>query len=284
MTSTVPAPMTSLAHAPRLSLEDAERLARDLYGMAGSATPLPSERDQNFLLRGADGGRFVLKVANAAELLQMLEAENLAMRRLADTQLSPSLVPTRDGQDIGRHGAHFVRLVTCLDGVPLGDAVRQSDALLHDLGRAVAVIDRALAGVDHPALHRAFHWDLATAPAVIAARLPLVRDAALAGLIQHVMAVHRETVAPRLASLRQRAIHGDANDYNVLVDRARPARHRHRRLRRHGGQPPVNDVAIAMAYAALGSRRSAGARPRRSRPATTRCIRSPRTRSRRCSA
>lgn len=244
--------MTPLSHAPRLNLQDAARLARDLYGITASAAPLPSERDQNFLLHRADRTRMVLKVASAAETLQVLDAENQVMKRLAETGLAPSLVPTRTGEEIGRHGEHFVRLVSCLEGAPLGDTARHSPALLRDLGRAVAVMDRALAGFDHPALHRAFHWDLATAPAVIADRLPLVRDAALRNLIERVVVAHRDTAAPRLPSFRRRAIHGDVNDYNVLVDG---------RAQRVTGivdfgdmviSHLVNDVAIAMAYAALG--------------------------------
>lgn len=244
--------MTILAHAPRLSLQDAERLARDVYGMNTRASALPSERDQNFLLLRPNGRRYVLKIANAAETLQMLDAENQVMRRLAPTGLVPLLVPTRDGTDIGRYQSHFVRLVSCLKGAPLGNTPRHSDALLRDLGRAVAVMDKALAGFEHPALQRAFHWDLATAPAAIEARLPLVGDEGLRGLIERVLAVHQETVAPHLSSFRQRAIHGDVNDFNVLVDA---------RTQRVTGivdfgdmvvSQLVNDVAIAMAYAALG--------------------------------
>ncbi len=243
--------MTVLAHAPRLSPLDAERLARDLYGMSTRASALPSERDQNFLLLRPNGRRYVLKVANAAETLQMLEAENQVLRRLERTGLVPSLVPTRDGTEIGRYHLHFVRLVSCLDGAPLGDTPRHSDALLRDLGRAVAVLDKTLAGFEHPALQRAFHWDLAAAPAAIEARLPLVGDEGLRGLIERVLALHRETVDPLLPSFRQRAIHGDVNDFNVLVDA---------RAQRVTGivdfgdmvvSHLVNDVAIAMAYAAL---------------------------------
>src|SRR5690349_6663647 len=50
--------------APQLTAKEAERLARDVYGIDAAAAPLPSERDQNFVLRSG-AGRFVLKVANA---------------------------------------------------------------------------------------------------------------------------------------------------------------------------------------------------------------------------
>ena len=251
--------MVSLAHAPSLTPDDARTIARDLFGRDLEATPLPSERDQNFLLRGPDGPRFVLKIANAREDRRMLEAENAAMRRLAATGLVPSLLPTRAGEDIGRHGPHCVRLVTWLDGVPFAAAARRSDALRRDLGRAMAVVDRALDGFDHPALHRAFYWDLATAPEMIRERLPLVADAALRRTIERIVDIHRETVVPRLGAFGRRVIHGDANDYNVLVD---PTTQRVTGLVDFGDMVvshPVNDLAIAMAYAGLGESDPIGA-------------------------
>ena len=54
----------NVANAPRFSPADATRLAGELYSLSLTAEPLPSERDQNFLLRDAGGPRFVLKIAN----------------------------------------------------------------------------------------------------------------------------------------------------------------------------------------------------------------------------
>jgi 4-aminobutyrate aminotransferase-like enzyme/Ser/Thr protein kinase RdoA (MazF antagonist) len=248
----VRAAMTLLSHAPQLTLRDAEHLARSLFGIAAAATPLPSERDQNFLLRTPGEAGYVLKVANGSERREMLEAENAVMRRLASTGLTPRLIEARDGHDIAAHGAHFVRLITAVAGRAMGDTARQSDALLRDLGGAVASIDRALEGFDHPALHRPFHWDLATAPSAIADRLPLIPDEAARAMLARVVALHREHVAPRLASLRRGAIHGDANDYNVIVD---PRAQKVTGIVDFGDMVVshvVNDVAIAMAYASLG--------------------------------
>jgi 4-aminobutyrate aminotransferase-like enzyme/Ser/Thr protein kinase RdoA (MazF antagonist) len=251
--------MTSLAHAPRLSLTAAEGLAHDLFGLTARAVELPSERDQNFRLRSADGASFVLKVANAREDRRMLEAENATMRHLAATRLVPVPLPARTGDDIAQFEAYHVRLVTHLEGRSLGETPRQSESLLADLGRAVGAIGRALATFDHPALHRAFYWDLAQAPSVIRRDLPRVRDVALRGVVESLVAVHQRTVLPLLPSLGQSAIHGDINDYNVLVDA---------RAERVTGvvdfgdmvfSHTVNDLAIAMAYAALGKPDPVGA-------------------------
>ena len=245
--------MISMAKVPQLRPDAAERVAADLFGVAARALPLPSERDQNFRLESSDGAAFVLKIANGGEDLRMLEAENAVMRHLAFTRIVPAPVRTTSAQEIARLDAHFVRLVTWLPGRPFGETRRRSTALLADLGRSVGEIDHALATFDHHALHRPFQWDLAHAPALIADRLSLVPDAALRQLLESCLAVHRDTVAPRLPSLRRSVIHGDVNDYNVLVDA---------RTQRVTGivdfgdmvfSHTVNDLAIAMAYAALGT-------------------------------
>src|SRR6185295_4547603 len=210
--------MSSVANPPRLSADDAARVAADLFGVTGRVTALPSERDQNFLLHADDGARYVLKVANAGEPGAMLEAENGVMRHLAETGLVPSPMRARSGADIERAGDHFIRLVSGLDGVPMGDVPRHSPAMLADLGRAVGTIDRALANFDHPALHRAFYWDLATAATAVRSHAGHVQDTALRAALETVLEIHDTTVVPHLSSLRRSVIHGDVNDYNVLVD------------------------------------------------------------------
>jgi 4-aminobutyrate aminotransferase-like enzyme/Ser/Thr protein kinase RdoA (MazF antagonist) len=251
--------MTLLANAPRLSPAAAEALAHDLFGVTARAAELPSERDQNFRLRSADGTCFVLKVANALEDRRMLDAENATMRHLEATGLVPVPILTRTGEDIARFEGYHVRLLTHLEGRPLADMPRHSESLLADLGRSVGAITRALATFDHPALHRRFYWDLAHAPSAVERDLPRVRDTTLCRAIDSLVAVHRHTVLPRLPSLGQSAIHGDLNDYNVLVDA---------RADRVTGivdfgdmvfSHTVNDLAIAMAYAALGQADPVGA-------------------------
>src|SRR5262245_30776984 len=72
-----------LDQSPRFDLADAERIARELFGVDGRASMLTSERDQNFLIAAGDGTRIVLKIANAAEEKAMLEAQQRAITHLA---------------------------------------------------------------------------------------------------------------------------------------------------------------------------------------------------------
>src|SRR5512139_2608010 len=96
--------MALLHHAPRLDVAAAETLARELYGLAGIASPLPSERDQNFLMTVSGGRRFVLKIANATEDYALLDAQNGAMAHVASrAPICPAVVPTRTGELIAQH-------------------------------------------------------------------------------------------------------------------------------------------------------------------------------------
>src|SRR5262249_26842613 len=140
----------SIDLAPALTAEAASEIARELYGLDATASLLPSERDQNFLLTVRGGSRFVLKIANAAEDPAMLEAQHAALAHLAPrTSLCPRIVAAAGGATVAAlpsrfGGRHLVRLVSWLPGVPMAAVSRRTPALLEDLGRAVAEVDRAL--------------------------------------------------------------------------------------------------------------------------------------------
>ncbi|HMR66605.1 MAG TPA: hypothetical protein PKE64_21540, partial [Anaerolineae bacterium] len=125
--------MTILKHTPEFSLQEAVRLAEQWYGLEAVASPLPSERDQNFLLTTATGDRFVLKIANALEDPNLLAAQNLAIQHLAPrVSVCPHLLPTQNGDLVGHISAgggrrHFVRCLAYLPGVPLGQGKRRTD-------------------------------------------------------------------------------------------------------------------------------------------------------------
>ena len=257
-----------LLHAtPALTGEAALDIARTLYGLEADATALPSERDQNFLLEIAGGTRFVLKIANGSEPRGMLEAQNAALRYLAGrTDLCPSVVPTTEGRTLAETPSslsakpHFVRLLTWVSGVTLGSLPRRSTALLNDLGRAIAELDSALDGFDHPAIHRDFYWDLANGFRVVRERSRLITDEALRALTERLCGRIEEHDGPRLGDVRRCAVHNDPNDYNVLVARDNepvPGSERVAGILDFGDMVhsfATADLAIAIAYAMLGSR------------------------------
>src|SRR5579863_1755035 len=128
--------------APRLTTDDAVRLARDIYRLDAAAEPLPSERDQNFLLRDLRnaGGLFVLKIANAREDRRILDLQIRALQFLSacDTGLEwPRLIPAASGAEMAVHEGHMVRLLSWVEGTCFALIEPHSPALLASLGRAL---------------------------------------------------------------------------------------------------------------------------------------------------
>ena len=213
----------------------------DRFGIRASARKLPSERDQNFLLTDDSGQQFVLKIANTSESRAFLEAQNAVLDYLSER------VPfcQRVIGEIAEFEGHFVRVVTYLPGVPMAEIKPHTPGLLQDLGQKLGQLSRALAGFDHPAVHRDFHWDLANGNRVVNEYAPLIEDDHLRELVLKCR-FEPET------ELRRSVIHGDANDYNVLVD---PDSMTVSGLIDFGDMVysyTVGDLAIALAYVVLG--------------------------------
>ena len=252
-----------LAHAPRLTTADAKRIAQERFGIDGRAEPLTSERDQNFLITAPDR-RIVLKVANSSEDRAMLDAQESVLAHLADRiEITPRVVPALDGSTLVSIEAdgkrHLAWAITWLDGAPLGTAIRRSRELWRDFGRQIGSLDRALADFDHPAIHRDFYWDLANARSAVGSYRSLLSADAIASSIDSLVAEFDHRVAPLLLALPRAAVHGDLNDYNVLVGGRESVEQSGQRVvgvvdfgdMVHSYR--IADLAIGIAYAILGA-------------------------------
>ena len=128
-------------------------VARDVFDLDGSATPLPGEHDLNFRL-DANGSRYVLKLHRSGADLAL---EDAVLEHLREEPAVPRLVRPSE-----RSGDRVVRLLSWVDGRPWADAPGD----LESLGRTVARVDRALATFEHPDMRRRHPWDLRNAPAL----------------------------------------------------------------------------------------------------------------------
>ncbi len=217
--------MALLEDRPCFTREAAGRIAAGVYGIdPADIAPLPSDRDQNFLLTTGSGERCVLKIANAQEDRGILEMQNAAMAHLGGggRALAPSVIPGVGGEPIGRVTAedgkgHFVRLLTWLPGRPLAEAQPHTPLLLRRLGEFTGRLSREFASFECPAAHRRLHWDLRHAGEVIREHLPLLTAPRERELVEHFLEYIRTHVEPALPMLRRSIVHGDGNDYNMLV-------------------------------------------------------------------
>jgi len=212
------------AKAPAFSTAEAEEIVRRVFGIAGSAHPLDSERDQNFRLFSGDGPGWVLKIANPAEDPAVLDLQTKALLHIArvDPDLAvPRVKTTVDGSHShtieGPDGRRFItRLLSFLPGTLLLEAA-PSPALRRDVGAAAARLARALRGFFHPAARQALLWDIMQTSG-LREHLHHVDDPARRREIDRFVDRFDRDVLPRLRCLRAQIIHNDVSAKNTLVD------------------------------------------------------------------
>jgi len=203
---------------------EAQAIAFDVFGLTGTARPLTSERDQNFLLSTAEGRRYVLKIANPAEDAAVAQFQAAALAHVArvDAGLpTPRVVPTRTG-DLSTfltrpgEGPRVVRMLTFLPGTMMHDAP-STPGLRRNIGEMHARLGLALAGFSHPAADHDLPWDMKHAGRLEELR-ESVPEPARRALVDEAMAVFRSRVEPRLGDLRSQVVHNDLNPHNLVVD------------------------------------------------------------------
>jgi 4-aminobutyrate aminotransferase-like enzyme/Ser/Thr protein kinase RdoA (MazF antagonist) len=210
---------------PSLSPADAEAFARTAFGLDGAASPLDSERDQNFKLVVNDESSFLLKVSNHADDRAALEMQTEAALHIA--RRDPALpvmqpVQTRSGgyfAEIETAGhEHAVRLFTFLPGTMVAPTELDA-AALHEFGAIVARMGRVLRGFFHPAAGYRILWDLKHTPD-LRRLLASEPNRKRKKLVTAVLDRFDDNVAPGMSGLRGQIIHNDLTLDNVLLDDA----------------------------------------------------------------
>ena len=245
-----------------ISVADAERLAKDLYGIAAGAAALPGEYDCNFHLRVTDGREFVLKCMHPAREASFIEMQCAALEHLSQrawhlplprVQRNVSGEPFAEITDAAEQN-RVVWLLSYLPGTTLEKTNPHSVEILEDLGRFLGELDVALQTFSHPAVHRELKWDSSRA-SWIRGQLQHVEEPERRALVDYFFSLYQEHVESARETLRKSVIYGDANDHNVLISSPRPQPRKIAGVIDFGDMHHgwiVSEAAIAAAYAILG--------------------------------
>ncbi|KTC99979.1 aminotransferase class III-fold pyridoxal phosphate-dependent enzyme [Legionella erythra] len=202
---------------------DAEQLLLAQYHLKAIATPLPGESDCNFHIKTDTGDEYLLKLSRAHGQDALIPLQNSALAWLQRSQRPfdfPQLLPLAAGGETGHAVSAqgepcHVRLLTFIQGQLLAK-MPCSTALLHQLGRQAGYLTQALVQFRHPAANRRLKWDLRQAD-WIETELQAIDDPEDRRLVSDFLAEFKGHTAPLLPDLRQSIIHGDLNDYNIVV-------------------------------------------------------------------
>ena len=200
---------------PTLTQARAEELARDLFDFVGVASPLESERDQNFKLEKESGEKAVLKIFNAFEPVSLISDRAEALGMLARSGLPVPRMLDHSSVELAGE-SHCVWLVSWLEGTPLALARPITSDMEHQVGFLLGKMDLVLEGTEKERESSTFVWDLANTAETLREHIEYV-SADDAGLVQHFLDLFHSAVEPRWASLPKQTIHNDGNDYNFLV-------------------------------------------------------------------
>jgi 4-aminobutyrate aminotransferase-like enzyme/Ser/Thr protein kinase RdoA (MazF antagonist) len=245
-------------------VEEAVRLARDLYGLDVTATSLPGEYDDNFHLTAVAGAQFVLKVMHPARERSFIDLQCQALQHLAkhaEALVLPRVIPTQAGElqteiQAADGTNRLVWLLTFVPGTVLAKVCPHSDELLTSLGRLLGTIDSGLQSFSHPAAQRELKWDLSAA-GWIKEHVSEIADSKRRALVEKFLTLYDSEIVPALGRFRRSVIYGDANDYNVLVSDPWPLPRKAVSIIDFGDIHhgiTVSELAIATAYAALGKK------------------------------
>lgn len=235
-----------------LTVATVVNLLQKLYGLGGEINPLPGEYDANYHLRSLDGAQYVLKILHPDRRQEDVDLLVAALQYVAQTQpdlLLPRVVLTTSGTavtlveltkaassdlEIRVHPSNesalglentsrtgrlaYVFLLTYIPGKVYAQVKPQLPALRQSLGLICGQISHALRDFQHPHAARWHKWDGAQA-AWITGYLPEIEDSRRRAIVASHLSRFLELL-PALNQTRRQPVHGDGNDYNILVDQS----------------------------------------------------------------
>jgi len=228
------------------------------YGLQGDITPLGSYIDTNFMLVTDQGNKFIFKLSSPTDSIEFLKEQNRILSTLA-SQLGPDrhfpgVMPSLDNLEIVPYKASDGktingRLLSFIEGEFFAN-VAHSSKILFDLGVFLGEMDQILQkATTSPIADRKLLWDLQNFPD-IEEYIICVEDVSIRRLVRYFLLQFRNIVQPVLRNLRKQVIHGDANDWNLLVREERVCG-----IIDFGDMvfsQTINELAIALTYAIMG--------------------------------
>jgi ethanolamine-phosphate phospho-lyase len=204
-----------------------------------------------YALKSADNKKYVLKIFPDQEELILAKEESRILNLIGDS-LSfkvPKTIPnTTNNTLFFTHEKGEAKLLDYIEGDFIA-TVTQTPELLFTLGEKIAELNKVLQKVESPILSsRKLFWDLQHAP-MSYHKLDYIIEPERKKIITYYFDRFQQFVLPEQHKLRHSIIHGDLNDYNILI-----------RDNKIEGfldfgdatySPTVYDIAIAMTYMML---------------------------------
>jgi 4-aminobutyrate aminotransferase-like enzyme/Ser/Thr protein kinase RdoA (MazF antagonist) len=202
---------------------------RDTWQIEGAITRLDGYQDRNYLVRCSNTTQYVLKITTDPSDLGFIRSQNRVLLELAQTEagkLLPCPLVSSGGryiEELNTDGLQgYARLFPFLPGQFLAQASPGS-TFYRELGKTFGMIDEAMSGLEDAELKSRTHeWDLSRVME-LHDDIDLISDPADRRLVHYFLMKYREEVVPGYHKLPKALIHGDGNDWNIIVGEGVPA-------------------------------------------------------------
>ena len=205
------------------------------FGLVAGVEPLVGDADHNFLLTTREGERRILKIAAPGVDMEGLALQNAVLESLASGALpfaTPGPLSSLANKNLAPFGeGRWARLLTFVPGTlwvrheakTPTDGATDEDRLhrIRHLGSCLAHLDRALGRFEAPPKWLESggadrQWDLTRAHGH-RGKLGAVPDPDRRRRLEEIFHHFAALTGPELDPLPRQLIHGDANNYNLLV-------------------------------------------------------------------
>ncbi|MGC6453133.1 MAG: aminotransferase class III-fold pyridoxal phosphate-dependent enzyme [Candidatus Puniceispirillaceae bacterium] len=200
------------------------RQIEEAYGVTGAVSRLDGELDTNLAVY--DGGRLlsVFKIMRADCDAGLVGMQVDALDHLATDAPDlpvPRVLRRKDGGasaiiDDPSGRPRITWMISAIDGVTLGSMRPHRMELIEEIGRSLGAVTAGLASFSHPALDRDFTWH-PLRPHWAFDQAAEIKDEDARDLINEYFHIFENQIESKLSELSCQAIHGDGNDYNLMV-------------------------------------------------------------------
>jgi Ser/Thr protein kinase RdoA (MazF antagonist) len=187
------------------------------YGVTGSIATLSSEIERTVEVDTPDGRRCILKTSTRPEAVDSFRFQTSALASLEEAVgfVAPAVLRTSSGELMFEEEGICGYLQTRLEGIPLHQVMGTPD-LLFRTGRALALLDLALAQVKVPAAHRPVLWHVGCWSRLMELEQYLP-SGSVADCVRAAMAEYLEFVEPQISNVVWQVTHNDPSPFNMIV-------------------------------------------------------------------
>ena len=216
---------------------------------------LNSERDINYLISIKNKKKYVLKISNPSEILDILKYQDRLINHLRkDNNLKryiPKIYHTKIVTYLDKKNREcFVRLLSYIDGRMYGD-IKNNEKIERSLGGLLANISIQLKSYVDPIGIRKFIWDPSNIN-WIKKDINIFRGKNKLILL-NVFSEYQKYVKVNKKKIRYSITHSDPNNYNLVVKN-----NEINGLLDYGDSiyaPTINDLAICLSYALMNKKK-----------------------------